>query len=142
MKWVIQSNLQVTSVPDSNHDFIIQVSETATLPDIQIIHKEPDSAFVLLAGLVKIPQCDREKIKTLKQEKFRDFIWGLKLDLLQAGVDFTVIGSEKDPDAWEIQKRLFLNDTNISHFYEAYSKVKYGLIGIIWAYKQALDSAG
>jgi len=142
MKWVIQSNLQVTTVSNSNHDFVIQVSETETLPDIQIVHQKPDSAFVLIVGQVKIPQSDREKLKNLKREKFSDFIWSLKLTLLNVGVDFTVLGSERDPDAWEIQKRLFLNDTNTGQFHEAYSKVKYALIGIIWSYKRELDSKG
>jgi hypothetical protein len=142
MRWIIQSNLQVTTVSNSNHDFVIQFSETATLPDIQIVHQKLDSAFVLIVGQVKIPQSDREKLKNLKREKFSDFIWSLKLNLLNIGVDFTVLGSERDPDSWEIQKRLFLNDTNTSQFYEAYSKVKYALIGIIWSYKRELDLKG
>jgi hypothetical protein len=140
MNWAFQSNLQVNSVSGSNHDFVLEVTETENLPQLQIIHQQPETAFVLIVGQVKIPSVDREKLKNLGREQFNDLVWGIKLNLLNAGVDFTVLGSEKDPDAWEIQKRLFLNDTNVNHFHDAYSKVKNGIIGVIWSYKRALDS--
>jgi hypothetical protein len=142
MSWIIQSNLQVASVSDSKNDFVIEVTETETLPQLQIIHQQPDTAFVIIVGLVNIPDGDREKLKSLNPKQFGDLIWSIKLNLLHIGIDFTVRGSEKDPDAWEIQKRLFLNDTNANQFHDAYSKVKNGLIGVIWSYKRALDSSG
>ncbi|MDD1768316.1 MAG: DUF2299 family protein [Methanomassiliicoccales archaeon] len=141
MQWAVQSGFKVTLISDSRHDFVIEVSENETLPRLQIIHQETDTAFVLVVGLVKIPETDRSKLKDLKLGQFGQLIWDIKLSLLHAGVDFTALGPEKDPDAWEVQKRLFLDGTNINHFHEAYSKVKNSLIGIIWSYKRALDGS-
>jgi hypothetical protein len=138
-QWAAQSGFEFTSISDSKHDFVIEVSETENLPSLQIIHERNDAAFVLVVGLVTIPETDRNTLKNLNQEKFGEFIWDIKLNLLHAGVDFTVRGSEKDPDAWEVQKRLYPNDSNNNQFHEAYSKVKSSLIGIIWSYKRALD---
>jgi hypothetical protein len=139
-QWAAQSGFEYTSLSDSKHDFVIEVSETKNLPDLQIIHERPDAAFVLVVGLVKIPETDRNILKNLNRRRFDEFIWDIKLNLLLAGVDFTVLGDEYDPDAWEIQRRLFLVDSNINNFHEAYSRVKNGLIGIIWSYKRELGS--
>jgi hypothetical protein len=138
-QWAVQSGLKVTSITDSKHDFVLEVSESESLPILQIIHKKNDTAFVLIVGLVNIPVPDRNKLKNAKLAQFSELIWGIKLDLLNKGVDFTVLGSEKDPDAWEVQKHLFVNETNLDQFYEAYSMVKNSLIGIIWSYKSALE---
>ncbi len=140
MQWAAQSGFEATSLEDSKHDFVIEVSETEKLPDLQIIHQRADTPFVLVVGLVNIPETDRERLKDLKRERYNEFIWDIKLNILHGDVDFTVLGPEKDPDAWEVQKRLFLTETNINHFHEAYSKVKNALIGIIWSYKRALDN--
>jgi hypothetical protein len=137
-QWAIQSGFEVNSISDSKHDFVVEVSETEKLPTLQIIHQKADNAFVLVVGLVNIPETDRMKLKRLMGEHFGEFIWDVKLNLLQAGVDFTVLGPEHDPDAWEVQRRLFLTETSISDFHEVYSRVKYALIGIIWSYKRAL----
>ncbi len=139
MKWIVQSRFEVAPLDNSRHDFVLSFSETENLPQLQLIHQKPDTAFVLLVGLVNIPESDRQKLKAHKIEQFNSLIWDIKLNLLRMEVDFTVLGSEKDPDAWEIQKRIFLNDANTSQFHEAYSKVKNALISIIWFYKQALD---
>jgi hypothetical protein len=139
MQWASQSGLEAASISDSQHDFVVEVSENATLPNLQIIHQEIDTAFVLIVGLINIPEMDRRKLKNFNKNKFDELIWNIKLNLLHAGIDFTVLGSEKDPDAWEVQKHLFLNEASINQFYEAYSRVKNSLIGIIWSYKQALD---
>ena len=94
--------------------------------------------FVLVVGLVNIPKEDRDRLKTLGDERFDELIWDIKLKLLQMGVDFTVLGSEKDPDAWEVQTRVFINDANATSFHDACSKVKRGLISVIWLYKRVL----
>ena len=138
MKWIVQSGFQFKSIPESNHDFAITFSETPTLPDMQIIHQNPDSAFFLVVGQVKIPKDDREKLKYSGNKEFDAFIWDTKLNLLRMGVDFTVLGSEKDPDAWEVQTRLFINEGNTTSFHDACSKVKRALISVIWSYKRAL----
>lgn len=139
MKWIALSGFRLESVPQSNHDFALTFSEAQTLPDLQIIHQQPDSAFFLVVGQVKIPKDDREKLKTVGRE-FDALIWDIKLSLLRMGVDFTVLGDEKDPDAWEIQTRLFINEGNTTSFYDVCSKVKRALIGVIWSYKRALGT--
>ncbi len=138
-QWAIQSGFEVNSISDSKHDFVIEVSETEKLPTLQIIHQKADNAFVLVVGLVNIPETDRTKLKRLMGDHFSEFIWDIKLSLLKAGVDFTVLGPEDDPDAWEVQRRLFLTEMSINDFHEVYSRVKYALIGVIWSYKRALD---
>jgi hypothetical protein len=139
MQWIIQSGFQVKSVPQSNQDFVITFSEAKNLPDLQIIHQQPDSAFFLVVGQVKIPRDDREKLKNLGKE-FDALIWDIKLSLLRMEVDFTVLGIEKDPDAWEIQTRLFVDEGNTTSFYNACSKVKRAIISVIWSYKRALGT--
>lgn len=140
-QWAVQSGFEVTSISGSKNDFVIEISETEKLPTLQILHQRADTAFVLLIGLVNIPEIDRVKLKSLKGERFREFIWDIKLNLLHGGVDFTVLGDEHDPDAWEVQRRLFLTETSINDFHEAYSRVKNALIGIIWSYKRELGGS-
>ncbi len=82
-------------------------------------------------------------VKSLEKnssKQFDNFIWNTKLNLLSMEVDFTVLGPEDDPDAWEAQKRLFINNANTSSFHDACSKVKRALISIIWSYKRELAS--
>ena len=140
VQWAVRSGFEVVSVLDSNHDFVVEIAEKETMLHVQIVHQRTDSPFVLVVGLVNIPETDRNALKEYNGEQFGDLIWEIKLVLLQKGVDFTVLGAENDPDAWEVQRHLFLNETDLSQFYEAYSKVKNSLIGIIWSYKRALDS--
>ncbi len=141
VQWAVRSGFEVASVLDSNHDFVVEIAEKETMLHVQIVHQKFDSPFVLVVGLVNIPETDRDTLKGCKRDQFNDLIWEIKLNLLQKGVDFTVMGAENDPDAWEVQRHLFLNETDLNQFYEAYSKVKNSLIGIIWSYKRALDSS-
>ncbi len=138
MRWITKAGLQLQSFEDSKHDFVLVISETERLPQLQVIHQEPDTAFIMLVGLVNIPEEDREKLKAYEASRFDELIWDIKLNLLRMDVDFTVLGSERDPDAWEIQKRLMLNDTTANDFQGVYSKVKNALISVIWSYKKAL----
>ncbi len=140
-RWVAQSGLVVTSISyDSKNDFVVSFEEARNLPTVQAVHQKGDSPFVLLVGQVSIPKDDREKLKNAMHEQFDDLIWDVKMRLLQLNVDFTVVGLESDPDAWEVQKRVLLGERHATNFLEAYSKVKYGLIDVVWSYKRALGS--
>ncbi len=141
MKWIVQSGFHFESIPNSKHNFTIIFSEKETLPELQIIHQKPESAFLLIVSQVSIPVNDRESLKNRNKRQFDQFIWGIKLNLLRFGVDFTVLGpDETDPDAWEVQARLFFNEANTSSFNDACSRVKRALISIIWSYKRELSS--
>lgn len=140
MQWATQSGFKITSVTDSKHDFVLEVEEKESLPSVQVIHQKTDHAYVLMVGYVRIPENDRNTLKTEMRIGFNKMIWDIKISLAKAGVDFLVHGTdEKDPDAWEVQKRLYTKGTTVNQFHEAYSKVKNGLITIIWSYKSALD---
>ena len=141
MKWSAQSDLKVESISDPRHDFVLSIYQNETLPKLQIIHHKTESAYVPFAGLVNIPGDDRTKLKNLGS-KFDELVWDIKLDLLHMDVEFIVWGSEKDPDSWEIQRRLYIGEANVQQFYEAYSKVKIALINVIWSYKKAVEQCG
>jgi hypothetical protein len=137
--WITQSGFQFNSMPQSNHDFVITFQETKNLPELQIIHQKSENAYLLIVGLVRIPENDRATLKAQGESEFSNFIWDIKLNLLRMGVDFTVLGpDEKDPEAWEAQKRLYINQANITSFYDACTKVKQALISVIWTYKRTL----
>lgn len=139
--WIAQSGFIFESSPDSNYNFALNFSEKERLPQVQVIHQKPETAFFLIVSVVNIPKSDRDLLKTIDTCRFSGLIWDLKLSLLRMGVDFTVIGPDEfDPDAWEIQFRLFINDADASEFYKACSKVKRAIISIIWTYKRAIDS--
>ena len=139
--WIAQRGFMFESSPDSKYDFVLNFSETDNLPSLQLIHQKPESPFYLLVGLVKIPKSDRDLLRKIDVGRYSRMIWDLKLRLLGMGVDFTVLGPDEfDPDAWEVQCRLFINDADAAVFYEVCSKVKRALIGIIWTYKRALDT--
>ena len=141
MKWIVQSGFQFESIPNTKFDFIISFTETETLPEIQIIHLKPETAYLLIVSQVKIPKNDRDLLKNRNLNLFNQFIWDIKLNLLRLGVDFTVLGpDEADPDAWEVQARLFLNEANTTRFHDACSRVKRSLISIIWSYKRELGT--
>jgi hypothetical protein len=57
-----------------------------------------DTAFVLVVGLVSIPETDRKKLKNLKREQFGELIWNIKLNLLHAGVGYDGRSFSKDLD--------------------------------------------
>jgi len=137
--WITQSGFQFNSMPQSNHDFVITFQETKNLPELQIIHQKSENVYLLIVGLVRIPENDRAILKAHGEIEFSNFIWDIKLNLLRMGVDFTVLGpDEKDPEAWEIQTRLYINQANITSFYYACTKVKQALISVIWTYKRML----
>jgi len=143
MKWIVQSGFQFESIPNTKFDFTIIFTETETLPEMQIIHLKPETAYLLIVSQVKIPKNDRDILKNRNKNLFNQFIWDTKLNLLRLGVDFTVLGpDEADPDAWEVQTRLFLNEANTTSFHEACSRVKRSLISIIWSYKRELATTG
>jgi len=138
---IAQSGFIFAAPPDSNYDFALRFSENEKLPQIQLIHQKPETSYFLLVSVVNIPKSDRDLLKKIDTCKFNGLIWDLKLSLVRMGVDFTVIGPDEfDPDAWEVQLRLFINDADARAFYEACSKVKRALISIIWTYKRALDA--
>jgi len=137
--WITQSGFQLNSMPQSNHDFVITFQETKNLPELQLIHQKAENAYLLIVGLVKIPENDRATLKAQGEIEFSNFIWDMKLNLLRMGADFIVLGpDDKDPEAWEIQKRLFINQANATTFYDTCAKVKQALISVIWTYKRAL----
>ena len=126
-------------MPQSNHDFVLTFQETRNLPELQIIHQKAENAYLLVVGLVRIPENDRAILKAQGEIEYSNFIWDIKLSLLRMGADFIVHGPEdKDPEAWEIQTRIFINQANTARFYDACTKVKQALISIIWIYKRAL----
>jgi hypothetical protein len=141
VQWAEQAGLRVESVSAPGRDFVIELHENDALPRVQASHLREDTAYVMIVGLVNIPDPDRRRLMSRDESGFRDLIWGIKMNLLSAGVDFTVHGSEKDPEAWEVQRSLFLQDGGPGRFHEAYSSVKNALIGVIWAYKRALDAS-
>ena len=139
--WIEQSGFRFESSPDSKYDFVLNFSENENLPQLQLIHQKSDSMYFLIVSLVNIPKSDRDLLKKIDVGRFSRLIWDLKLSLLSMDVDFTVLGPDEfDPDAWELQLRLFINKADSSVFYEACSKVKRALISIIWTYKSALDT--
>jgi hypothetical protein len=140
-EWIAQSGFTFESSPDSKYDFVLNFTEKDNLPQLQLIHQKPESAFFLIVSLVNIPKTDRDLLKKIDVGRFSGLIWDLKLSLLRMGVDFTVLGPDEfDPDAWEVQLRLFISKADASVFHELCSKVKRGLISIIWTYKRALDA--
>ncbi len=140
-KWIAQSGFYFESTPNTKYDFAINFSETETLPELQIIHQKPETAFLLIVGQVKIPKIDRDNLKNRSKHQFDQFIWDIKLNLVRLGMDFTVLEpDETDPDAWEVQAHLFFNEANTSSFHDACSRVKRALISIIWSYKRELGS--
>ncbi len=139
--WIAQCGFRFESSPDSKYDFVLTFSENEKSPQLQLIHQKAESAYFLIVSLVNIPKSDRDLLKRIDVGRFGGLIWDLKLSLLRMGVDFTVVGADEfDPDAWEVQSRLFINDADASAFYEVCSKIKRALIGIIWTYKRALDT--
>jgi len=139
--WIAQSGFIFAAPPDSKYDFALNFSENEKLPQIQLIHQKPETSYFLLVSVVNIPKSDRDLLKKIDTCRFAGLVWDLKLSLVHMGVDFTVIGPDEfDPDAWEVQLRLFINDADARAFYEACSKVKRALISIIWTYKRALDA--
>lgn len=138
MRWAAEAGFDTASVSDSRHDFVVEVSESETLPSIQVIHRTMDTAYVLVVGQVRIPEPDRKALRDLDRKGFDELIWTTKLLLLRGRADFTVLGPEEDPDVWGVQKRLYLDGTGAADFHEAYSRVKNPLIGVIWSYKRAL----
>ncbi len=140
MKWAVQMGLKVEPMLETKHDFVLVIYENDSLPRVQIIHQRRDAAFVLLVGLINIPENDRTKLKNFDQKRFDELVWRIKLNLLLMDVEFIVLGSERDPDSWEIQKRLSLEEANMSSLYQGYSKVKHALISIIWSFRSAVES--
>jgi len=138
-QWADRTGYQVGPIEDSGNDFILQVTERESFPRVQFIHQRREHPYLLVVGHVKVPQEDRDRLKQNMAEGFKQFVWDLKLLLLERGVDFLVIGDEGDPDAWEVHLRIYVRENDPNLLQEAYTKVKNSLITVIWSYKKAMD---
>lgn len=141
LQWAERTGYQVGIIEDTGNDFILEVTERETFPSVQFIHQRKEHPHILVVGQVKVPREDREHLKRSMGEGFKQFIWDLKLILLERGVDFLVIGDEGDPDAWEVHLRIYVKENDPNLLQEAYTKVKNSLITVIWSYKKAMDQA-
>ena len=138
--WITETGFTFDSSPYSKFSFVINFFESKNFPQVQLVHQKPTDAYFLLISRVNIPKSDRDLLKRSDLGRFKELIWDLKLNLLLMGVDFTVFGPDEfDPDAWEVQARLFIKEAGARDFYETCSKVKRALISIIWGYKRALN---
>jgi len=141
-QWADRTGYQVGPIEDTGNDFILEVTERESFPSVQFIHQRKEHPHLLVVGQVKVPSEDRELLHRTMGEGFKQFIWDLKLSLLDKGVDFLVIGEDdSDPDAWEVHLRIFVKEFDPNLLQSAYTKVKNSLISIIWSYKKALDQA-
>jgi len=140
MHWAEQTGYEANSILDTGNDFVIEISERPNLPSVQFVHQGAEMSYVLVVGQVRVPKEDRDRLKDWMLGQYAQFIWDIKIALLRDGVDFTVLGEdEKDPDVWEVQKRLYVKGTDANQFQDTYTKVKASLISVIWSYKKALD---
>ena len=140
MQWAGRTGYEFSFIEDTGNDFVIEISERPTLPSVQVVHQGAEMAHVIMVGQVRIPLEDRERLRGWMLGQYGQFIWDIKIALLREGVDFTVLGEDvKDPDVWEVQKRLYGKGLDDNQFQDAYSKVKASLIAVIWSYKKALD---
>jgi len=141
-QWADRTGYQVGPIEDTGNDFILEVTERESFPSVQFIHQRKEHPHLLVVGQVKVPSEDRELLKQTMGEGFKQFIWDLKLSLLDKGVDFIVIGEDdSDPDAWEVHLRIFVKEFDPNLLQSSYTKVKNSLISVIWSYKKALDQA-
>lgn len=139
-QWADRTGYQVGPIDGTGNDFVLEVTERKSFPSVQFIHQRKEHPFILAVGQVKVPREDRDILKRTMGDGFKQFIWDLKLSLLERGVDFIVIGQdEADPDAWEVHLRVYLKEPDPNLLQGAYTKVKNSLISIIWSYKRALD---
>jgi len=138
-QWADRTGYQAGPIEGTGNDFILEVAEKENFPSVQFIHQRKEHPYLLVVGQVKVPREDRELLKRNLGEGFRQFVWELKLALLERGVDFLVIGNEGDPDAWEVHLRIYLRENDPNLLQGAYTKVKNSLITVIWSYKKALD---
>ncbi|GEM_PF-1045674 len=141
-QWADRTGYRVGSIEDTGNDFILEITERESFPRVQFIHQRKEDAHLLVVGQVKVPMEDRELLKRTMGEGFKQFIWDLKLSLLNRGVDFVVIGEDdKDPDAWEVHLRVYLKEFDPNLLQSSYTVVKNSLISVIWSYKKALDQS-
>lgn len=141
-QWADRTGYQVGPIEDTGNDFILEVTERESFPSVQFIHQRKEHPHLLVVGQVKVPSEDRELLHRTMGEGFKQFIWDLKLSLLDKGVDFLVIGEDdSDPDAWEVHLRIFVKEFDPNLLQSSYTKVKNSLISVIWSYKKALDQA-
>lgn len=83
---------------------------------------------------------DRLRLRDGMGMGYDQFIWEMKRELIKGGLDLTVLGEdERDPDAWEVQRRLYLDGVGANDLQDAYVKVKNSVIGVIWSFRQALE---
>lgn len=138
-QWADRTGYQVGQIEDTGNVFVLEVTETEGFPSVQFIHQSKDHAHLLVVGQVKIPTEDRELLKRTMGDGFEQFIWDLKLSLLERGVDFVVIGEDdSDSDAWEVHLRMYLKEFDPNLLQSSYTMVKNSLISVIWSYKKAL----
>ncbi len=90
--WIKQSGFTFESSPDSKYDFVLNFFEKDNLPQLQLIHQKPESAFFLIVSLVNIPKTDRDLLKRINVSSFSGLIWDLKLSLMRMGVDLLCLG--------------------------------------------------
>ncbi len=140
MDWARGTGYEVASLPDTGNDFVVELSERPELPSVQFVHRRPELAYMLVVSQVRIPVEDRLRLRDGMGMGYDHFIWEMKRELIKGGLDLTVLGEdERDPDAWEVQRRLYLDGVGANDLHDAYVKVKNSIIGVIWSYRQAME---
>lgn len=139
MDWARGTGYGIASLPDTGNDFVVELSERPELPSVQFVHRRPEQAYMLVVSQVRIPIEDRLRLRGEMGGGYDHFIWEMKRELIKGGMDLTVLGEdERDPDAWEVQRRLYMDGMGANDMHDAYVRVKNSVIGVIWSYRQAM----
>lgn len=137
--WAAVSGLDAVPISDLGSDLAFELSEHGALPSARAVHHKADDAYVVIQTMVRVPDAERQMLMASDPSRLRDLVWKIRLDLARADVEIVVHGAEMDPDTWEVRKRLFLEGTDATMFFDAYSRVISASKCVIWSYKRALD---
>ena len=116
---------------DLTVDFHIIISES-NLPPVDIIHPQPDSAFVVFTARVVLTDDIQRRLLEFDLKKRNELFRDIRTRLLSGNIEFTIIGAEAGtPRAYELFSRFFVRDNTLQDFWDTYVRLKSAVVMIV-----------
>ena len=85
---------------------------------------------IIIQGSVTFQQEQQEQIARLLEEERNDFLWNMRFNLLNLGVEFS--GVAESPQEIRISQRIYYDGLTKDHFLQRVSQVRNGVLTVLW----------
>ena len=127
--WLMEEGwrIRAENVPDAEW-FLSGESEARVR--IGIGQKRGRQDQIIIQGSVTFQQEQQEQIARLPSEQRNDFLWDMRLSLLNLGIEFS--GIAEPPQEVRISQRIYYDGLTKDRFLQRVSQVRNGVLTVLW----------